>query len=165
MRKKIIAGSLISTLLLASSAVFARDPIEMKQKIYKIEMQNNKEVKYETDKVYPGDTIEYQINLSNTTEKELTPTVTRSLPDKVEFIAGSDSPKAEYSLDGKTFLGEDVKDAEEVDEDEDINKPKKAPVKKETVIEAKDYKAIKFTVKLAPKQQGTIIYRIKTKQL
>lgn len=161
MLKKIAYSTLFSAFLLSGHA-WAKDPVELTQKIYKIEMKNNKEVKYETDKVYPGDTIEYQIVLKNNTEKELKPTVTRSLPVKVELIEGSDSPKADYSLDGEKYLSEEV--PEEVEE-EAVSSIRRAKVVAPPKVSSKDYRAIRFTVRLAPKSMGTITYRVKTKDL
>ena len=161
MLKKIAYSGLFSALLI-SGHVWAKDPVELTQRIYKIEMKNNKEVKYETDKVYPGDTIEYQIVLKNNTEKELKPTVTRSLPVKVELVDGSDSPKADYSLDGEKFLSEEV--PEEVEE-EAVSSIRRAKPVVAPKVSSKDYRAIRFTVRLAPKSIGTITYRVKTKDL
>lgn len=165
MFKKVAITTILSSLLFSGS-LLAKEPVELTQKIYKIEMKNNKEVKYETDKVYPGDTIEYQIVLKNNTEKELKPTVTRSLPTKVELVEGSDSPKADYSLDGEKYLSEI--EAEKTEEEEPTTTSirrgsSQPPVQAQH--SAKDYRAIRFTVRLAPKSIGTIIYRVKTKEL
>ena len=105
--KTIFTSLAMSLVLLASSVSFAADPLESKLSVYVVDQQSGKEKLLDQEKVEPGQTLEYRLAYTNTTESPLRITAASGLiPENTSYVAKSESASVNATFEASIDNGQ-----------------------------------------------------------